>query len=122
LRFSTVAFDDVDAMIKVASMSELEVIRSFAAQRHWGASWHPTAALAHQVDAASPKFLLPAMRTAAGDDGIASIRCHVWFLAGTGPRLGQTSLIDVAVAQFEDLRTLAPDKAIVAMKLIIPAA
>lgn len=119
LIFSKIDRDDVGYVVKMLTMEELVAAHEVAKERHWGAVWSSTDALRAEVDPSSPKFLLPALRNAAGDTEVESLRCHLWFLPRQVPKLGRATTFDVELARFQALREIPQDKAFAALKLLI---
>jgi hypothetical protein len=66
-----------------------------------------------------PKLLLPAMRNAAGDTEVESLRCHLWYLPLQGPRLGSATLFDVELTRFQALRSLPEGRAAAALRILV---
>ncbi|WP_091041928.1 hypothetical protein [Glycomyces sambucus] len=119
IRFSQVDRDDVDYVVKMLTMDELIAAHELTKEHHWGAAWSSTDALRAEVDPYSPKFLLPALRNAAGDSEVESLRCHLWFLPRQGPRISHATTFDIELARFQALREIPQDKAFAALKLLI---
>ncbi|MEU6857938.1 hypothetical protein AB0B28_03535 [Glycomyces sp. NPDC046736] len=119
MQYSSVELGDVDYVVKMLAMEELVAAHEVAKERHWGAAWSSTGALEAEVDSASPKFLLPAMRNAAGDSEIESLRCQLWYLPCSGPRLGRVTTFDIELARFRALREIPRDKEAAALRLLI---
>lgn len=119
VRFSEIGVDDVDYVVKMLTMEELVAAHEIAKERRWGAAWSSTDALRAEVDPSSPRFLLPAMRNAAGDMEVESLRCHLWFLPRQGPRLGRATTFDIELTRFRVLREVPQDKVSVALRLLI---
>jgi hypothetical protein len=115
IRFSTIEMHD-DYTVKKLSMDELVAALEFARARRWGASWSSIDALRAEVDPASPKLLLPAMRNAAGDTEVESLRCHLWYLPRQGPRLGRATLFDVELS----LRSISHHMGVVVEGFAVP--
>ncbi|HEX2142946.1 MAG TPA: hypothetical protein VHG10_00405 [Glycomyces sp.] len=119
IRFSEIDMDDVDYVVKMLTMDELVAAHEFAKERYWGAAWSSTDALRAEVDPSSPTFLLPAMRNAAGDMEVESLRCHLWFLPRLGPKLGRATTFDIELSRFRALREVPQDKTFAALRLLI---
>lgn len=119
IRFSKIDLKDQDYVVKLLTMDELVAAHEIAKERHWGAAWSSTDDLRAEVAPSSPKFLLPAMRNAAGDMEVESLRCHLWFLPRQGPKLSRATTFDIELTRFQALREIPPDKATGALKLLI---
>ena len=119
VRFAKIDRDDVDHVVKMLTMDELAAAHELAKERHWGAAWSSTDAMRAEVDPSSPKFLLPAMRNAAGDTTVESLRCHLWFLPCQGPKLSRATTFDIELTRFRALREIPQDKASAALQLLI---
>ena len=119
IRFSHVDMDDTDYVVKMLTMDELVAAHELAKERRWGASWSSTDALRAEIDPSSPKFLLPALRNAAGETKVESLRCHLWYFPRQGPKLGRATTFDIAFTRFQALREIPQDKATAALKLLI---
>lgn len=119
IRYAKVEKDDIDCVVKVLTMDELVAAHELAKERHWGAAWSSPDALRAEVDPFSPKFLLPAMRNAAGDTTVESLRCHLWFFPRQGPKLGRATTFDIELIRFRALREVPQDKASAALQLLI---
>ena len=119
IRFSKVEKDDIDHVVKMLTMDELVAAHELAKERHWGAAWSSTDSLRAEVDPSSPKFLLPAMRNAAGDTVVESLRCHLWFFPRQEPKLGRATTLDIELVHYRALPEVPQNKASAALRLLI---
>ncbi|SDL00485.1 hypothetical protein SAMN05216298_2225 [Glycomyces sambucus] len=118
IRYSTVSSQDDDHLVKLMKLDDLIAAHEIARTRRWGATWTTVDALLAEVDPASPKFLLPALRNAAGDTQVESLRCHLWYRPRSST-YGRATIIDVELAQFRALPTLSPAKTTTALELLV---